>query len=242
MKTHLETVDTDGAIQEAQAGLDGITRSSFFAKAAVGGGAVLGSGAILGMLPELAAAAKPSKKNDIAILNYALTLEYLEAAFYAEAVAKGALSGAVLETAKLIASHESTHVTALKSTIKALKGKAVATPQFNFKGTTGAQDSFLQTAFVLENTGVHAYLGQAGNLLSKTLLVTAAKIVTIEARHAAAIAGYIDDKPYDLSGAGKNYTPQGAFDTPWSKARVLKNVGKTGFIVTAPGSSGSAAG
>jgi Ferritin-like domain len=232
MKTQLESVDVDGAIQEAQADLDGITRSSFFTKAAVGGGAVLGSGAIMGMLPELAAAVKPSKKNDLKILNFALTLENLEATFYAEAVNGGALSGAVLETAKLIADHEKTHVNTLVKTIKALGGKPGNSPKFDFKGTTGNQGTFLQTAFVLENTGVHAYLGQAGNLLDKKLLAAAASIVTVEARHAAAIAGLIGDKPYDLSGAGSNYTPHGAFDSPWSKARVLKNVTATGFIVS----------
>src|SRR4051794_29404796 len=84
----IETVDTDGAIREAEEAVAGDTRAVFFRKAAIGGGAVLGSGAILGMLPELASA-KPSKKQDIAILNYALTLEYLETAFYQEAAAAG---------------------------------------------------------------------------------------------------------------------------------------------------------
>ncbi|MEA2170963.1 MAG: hypothetical protein QOF76_4263, partial [Solirubrobacteraceae bacterium] len=100
---------------------------------------------------------------------------------------------------------------------------------------------FLETAFVLENTGVHAYLGQAGNLKSKALLAAAASIVTIEARHAAAIAALIGDKPYDLSGTGHSYTPDGAFDTPFSKKKVLKAVGATGFIVPTVGSSGAAA-
>ena len=227
MKTILESVDTDGAIQEAQAELDGITRSSFFTKAAIGGGAVLG----MGMLPELASAkvVKPTKKNDRKILNYALTLEYLEAAFYAEAITKGALTGDVLETARLIASHESTHVTTLQKTIKSLGGKPVTSPTFDFKNTTGDQATFLDTAFTLENTGVHAYLGQAGNIKQKAILKAAASIVTIEARHAAAIAGHIADRPYDLNKAGHNYTPDGAFDTPLSKAKVLAAAG--GFIV-----------
>jgi len=101
------------------------------------------------MLPELAAAAKPSKKNDIAILNFALTLEFLERDFYLEAIAAGALTGDVLGFAQLVAAHESTHVTALAATIKKLGGKAVKKPAFNFMGTTGDQQKFLATSFVL---------------------------------------------------------------------------------------------
>src|SRR3954452_9855910 len=96
----IETVDADGAVREAEESVAGDTRAAFFRKAAIGGGAVLGSGAILGMLPELAAA-KPSKKQDVAILNYALTLEYLETAFYQQAAAAGTLTGDPLAFAKL---------------------------------------------------------------------------------------------------------------------------------------------
>jgi len=232
MTSHLHSVDTDGAIREAQEELEGISRASFLSRAAVGGGTVLTSGAIMAMVPEPAAARRRSKKRDVKILNYALTLEYLEAAFYAEALSRGALSGTVLETTKLISAHESTHVSALKRTIRALGRKPVKAPSFDFKNTTADQATFLSTAFVLENTGVHAYLGQAANIKQKTLLKAAGSILTVEARHAAAIAGLIGDKPYDLSGGGSNYTPQGAFDTGWSRRHVLREVGKTGFIAS----------
>src|SRR4051794_12667823 len=153
----IESVDTDGAIREAEAAVAGDTRAAFFRKAAVGGGAILTSGAIMGMLPELAAA-KPSKKQDLKILNFALTLEYLEAAFYAEAAKSGALSGDVAAFAEIVADHEKTHVTALRETINQLKGTPVKKPSFDFQGTTSDQGKFVATAFVLENTGVHAYL------------------------------------------------------------------------------------
>ncbi|MCW2991802.1 MAG: hypothetical protein JWM73_2396 [Solirubrobacterales bacterium] len=224
----LATVDADGAIRETESRIAGDTRGAFFRKAAVGGGAVLGSSAFLGMLPELANA-KPSKKQDLAILNYALTLEYLEAAFYKEAVAKsGAYGKNAKDIAGLIHSHEQTHVTALKKTIKAFGGKPVASPSFDFQGTTDKESTFLGTAFVLENTGVHAYLGQAGRLQSKALLGAAASIVTIEARHAAAIAVLNADDPYS-PGKG-SITPDGGFDTPLSKKQILAAVGQTGFI------------
>jgi hypothetical protein len=226
----LNVVDTDGAIRESEAAVAGDTRSAFFRKAAVGGGAVLTSGAIMGMLPELAAA-KPSKKQDLAILNYALTLEFLEAAFYKEAVESGALTGTVLDFAKIVNSDEQTHVTALKQTIKALGGKAVASPTFDFQGTNKDQAKFLETAFVLENTGVRAYLGQAGRIKSLKILGAAASILTVEARHSGAVAVLLNQSPFEVKGP-KSISPSGAFDKPASMKAILKAVGDTGFITS----------
>jgi rubrerythrin len=225
----IETLDQDGAIREAEAAVGGDTRSAFFRKAAVGGGAALTSGAILGMLPELASA-KPSAAQDLKILEFALTLEYLEAAFYAEAVSGGTLTGDPAAFAAIVAKHESKHVAALQATIKKLTGKkAPAAPKFDFKNTTSDQDAFVATAFVLENTGVHAYLGQAGNLKSKALLAAAASIVTVEARHAAAIAVILGDSPFS-DGATHSITPDKEFDVGYPKAKILKAVKKTKFI------------
>jgi hypothetical protein len=222
----LSTVDADGAIREHEDAVAGDTRSAFFRKAAIGGGAVLTSGAIMGMLPELAAA-RPSKKQDLKILNYALTLEFLEAAFYKEAVQKGGLSGPLLEFATLVNDHEQTHVVALRKTIKALGGTPVKSPKFDFKDTNKGSN-FAGTAFVLENTGVRAYLGQATRILQKPILAAAASIVTVEARHAAAIASLID--PNKLTGES-GITPYGAFDKKSSIKTILGEVGDTGFIV-----------
>ena len=203
----------------------GDTRAAFFRKAAVGGGGLLTSGAIMGMLPELAAG-KPSKKQDLEILNYALTLEYLEAAFYTEA---RNLSGEVQAFAKIVGAHERTHVKTLKKVIRSLGGKPVAKPEFDFQGTNEDEAKFIQTAFVLENTGVHAYHGQVPRLKSKALLIAAAEIATVEARHAAAIATILGDQPY-TDKSDTSITPDGAFDMPWSMKRVLKAVEGTGFI------------
>ena len=136
---NLEAVDTDGAIREAAEEVSGDTRLSFLRKAGVAGGAAVGGGAILGGLisPALASAAggrPPSAfgKGDIGILNYALTLEYLERAFYNAATASGKITDPKTSTFLSITTRdERAHVAFLK---KALGHKAVKEPKFNFHG------------------------------------------------------------------------------------------------------------
>ena len=222
----LDAVDVDGGIREAAEHVDGETRSAFFKKAAVAGGATLTGGAIMGMLPTVAQGA-PSKRQDLQILNFALTLEFLEAAFYKQAVEGGALSGQVLDLARVLNRDEQSHVSALRRTVRSLGGKPVSEPNFNFQGTTADQTKFVETSFVLENTGVRAYLGQAGRLQSKALLGAAASIATVEARHAAAIAVILGQSPF----AGKrSIAASGAFERASSMKTILGEVGKTNFI------------
>lgn len=223
----LAAVDVDGAIREADAGVGTDTRASFFRKAAITGGAAVGSASMFSaMLPDMADA-RPSKRQDIRILKYALLLEYLEAAFYKEAVSDGGLSGDQLELAKLLLDHEQTHVTALRQTIRSLGSKVPGSPKFDFKDTNKGEN-FIQTAFVLENTGVRAYLGQAPRILNRKILAAAASIVTIEARHAAAVAVLIGDSPFNAG--DRSITPSGAFDRRSSMRRIRREVGDTGFI------------
>ena len=151
----LEEIDADGAIQEMGERVDPNTRASFLRKAGIGAGALIGGSALMGAIPSLASAGNTQVAADADLLNYALTLEYLEAAFYNEAVAAGALKGETARFAKVVASHENAHVAFLK---KALGAKAVKKPTFDFKGTTGKQATFQATAEVLEYTGVAAYL------------------------------------------------------------------------------------
>jgi hypothetical protein len=208
----LEVVDVDGAIREAAADA-GDTRMDFFKKAAVGGGSLIAGGVLMGGLPSIAAASSRSKANDAKILQFALTLEYLEMAFYDEAVKGGALSGDVLAAAKIVKAHEDTHVATLKQLVSVKK------PKFDFKGTTMDQAKFLATAQVLEDTGVAAYSGQAPNILQRKVLAAATSILTVEARHASRFRS--------LNGA--NFAPK-AFDSPKTKAQILKAVKQTGFI------------
>lgn len=223
----LQTVDVDGAVRETAEGVDAHTREAFLRKAAIGGGTALTSGAIMSMLPAMADA-RPSKRQDIQILKFALTLEYLEAAFYKEAISKGALAEPVLQLAKLVNGHEQTHVSTLRQAIRSMGSKPQSEPDFDFRGTTENQDRFLSTSYVLENTGVRAYLGQASRLRSKALLNAAASIVTVESRHAAAFAAVINQTPFDEG--DRSITPSGAFDRASSMGRILSNVRKLKFI------------
>jgi hypothetical protein len=211
----VEALDVDGALREAESRVAGDTRADFFRKAAVGGGSLIGGGVLLSGVAA-PALARPSKKQDVAILNYALTLEYLEAAFYAEAVSKGAIGGDALAAARIVRDHEQAHVKALK---QVLGRAAVKRPKFDFKNTTGDQDTFLATAVALEDTGVAAYAGQGPRLLQKPVVRAALSIHSVEARHAA----------HFRSLAGKSFAPD-AFDAPKSMKQVLKLVKGTGFL------------
>lgn len=219
----LETLDCDGALREHADAVAGDTRADLFRKAGLAGGSLLASGVLFGGLPALAGAAKPSKRQDVAILNYALTLEYLEAAFYAEAVRKGGFAGEVGAFARLVAAHEAAHVAYLA---RALGSAAVKSPRFDFADTTTNEDKFKATAFALENTGVKAYAGQATNIKQAAVVQAAVSILTIEARHAAAIAAILGR----VSGSA-GITPDGAFDKALSRPRILRAVGATGFLV-----------
>jgi rubrerythrin len=203
----IEQVDTDGAIREAEHAVDGDTRADFFRKAAIGGGAVLGSSVLLGGLPELASA-KPSKKHDVAILNYALTLEYLESDFYKEALKSANLSGAVLTTTNIVSKHENAHVRFLK---KQLGSKAIKKPKFDFGDTTSSSAKFLPTASSLEDTGVTAYAGQAAHIKQSAVIRAAASILAIEARHASRFRSL----------EGRNFAPK-AFNHRATMKEVLK--------------------
>ncbi len=225
----LDELDRDGAIQETAAKVDGTTRAAFMRRTA----AFVGSGLIAGTIPvAFAQAATGVPAGDIAILNYALTLEYLEAAFYAEAVAKGALSGETKTFAKVVADHEAQHVAAL---MKALGSKAVKKPEFNFQGTTASQSSFQTTAMTLEDTGVKAYLGQAGNIKTPAVLQAAGSILPVEARHAAWIENIIS------KGSGSPSPAPDAFQPSATMADVLAAVKSTGFITNLSTASPSSA-
>jgi rubrerythrin len=214
----LTGVDTDGAIQET-AERAGVNRADLLKRGAIGGGALFGAASLLGAIPGAGFASSRGSvraSSDVDILNFALTLEYLESAFYAEALMKGALKGPTAAFAKVVAKDEAQHVAFLKS---ALGAKAVARPAFDFKGSTAAMGAFQKTAMALEDTGVAAYAGAAPMISNKKTLSAALSVHSVEARHAAWIRNIMGVNPAPVP-----------FDGAKTKAQVLKIVTGTGFI------------
>jgi len=220
----VELVDESAALQAGRNGTGAATRAELFKKAALGGGAFLGGGLLIAGLPGIARA---QGAGDVAILNFALLLEELEAAFYADALARGALTGEVLQFAQVVGAHEATHVEALRG---ALGSAAIVRPAFDFRGVTAAVEPFQTTAVILEDTGVAAYNGQGPEISSDAVLAAAGSIVSVEARHAAWIRRLTFGPTY--SGGRANYPAPAVLDTPLTRQQVLTAVTQTGFIAS----------
>jgi hypothetical protein len=190
--------------------VNGMTRASFILRGAVTAGAVYGAAAVG---PYVGDALAASGSGDIDILNFALTLEYLETNFYQVKGRSVGLSGEAKALAGEFGAEEAQHVAALTKAIQAAGGTPDKMPKFVFPVTD--QASFLKLAYTLENVGVGAYNGAGPSLQNKAYLAAAGSIVQVEARHAAAI-GLLTHQPV---------TPNGGFDKPLTKAQVLKAAG-----------------
>ena len=153
---------------------------------------------------------RPPGASDIEIANYALTLEYLEADFYARAVASKLFVGRRLHIFETFAQHEARHVEALETTVGKLGGRTVQRPRaaFSFRNSTVV----LKIAQRVKNLGAAAYLGQADQVRSKELMALLLSIHSVEARHAAALNLEL----------GKSVAPTGAFARGASMDEVIK--------------------
>ncbi len=192
--------------------VESIDRSSFLVKGALAVGAVYGATAVSPFIRR--AFAQGGSKGDLEILNFALTLEYLEAAFYQLGADVKGLSSEVAGYVKTFGDEEQEHVDALTATIKDLGGKPVKAPGVDFGDAFSSPDAFIKLAITFEDTGVSAYNGAGPALESKELLATAGAIVQIEARHAAAVR----------FAAGEDPSPE-AFDPSLTTDEVLAAVG-----------------
>ena len=208
VKTDQQLTNPELAAVQVDADSEDLSRSEVLLKGALAAGAVYGA---LAVGPFVRKALAMNEGGDVEILNFALTLEYLEAKFYEEAKSRAKASGELKNLIDLLAKDEQQHVEALEGTIKKLGGKPVAEPKLDFaySGTSG----FLKLAQTFEDTGVSAYNGAAPMIKSKEVLTAAGSIVQVEARHAAAIRLQNGAEP----------SPQ-AFDPPLDEAQVLKAV------------------
>ncbi len=198
----------------------GETRAGFLRKAGLGGAALVGGGALLGR-PAAALAGHSDSIPDVDILNYALTLEYLEATFYTRALggagttgvpssgrtfSRGKITGAkqfagfggrirsrAYSYLEVIRDHEVEHVDFLRG---ALGASAVGPCTFDFSSALTSVASFLETAQLLENTGVMAYDGAIRYVDEGDYLQAGAQIATVEARHASYLNLINGDSPF----------------------------------------------
>ena len=108
------------------------------------------------------------------VLNYALTLEYLEAEFYRQGNAADLLEGKAADYLGTIQTDEEAHVTVIQDTISQLGGDAVPAPEVDFGQAFASAESYLETAYTFENLGVQAYLGAAPSLFQEKELLVAA--------------------------------------------------------------------
>jgi hypothetical protein len=195
-------------------GDDPASRDELLKRAVIAGGTLLVGGAVVAGLPRLAVSAQ-SPEQDAAIFNFALLLEHVQSAFYDEAVERAEIGAELLEFAKVAAAHEREHVAYLQ---EALGSAARPAPSLDFGEATRDSGSFAEAAAALEDLAVAAYNGQAANL-TRAGLRAAARVVSVDARHAAWVRAIVDRPPASQ-----------AVDRPLSSGDVEERLDELGFI------------
>lgn len=217
-KLTLEAVDRDGAIAETLHELTGGTRADLLRTAVVGGAAAAAA------LAAPAVAQPRNTANDIAILRFDLTLEYLQAAMYSEAERLRELRPRTLEWSRVVGANERGHVKA----IRGLLGRdAVKSPKFNFRGVTEDDRVFTETAVAFEDLTAALLKTQGAQVDSRGILAALVSLHSVEARHAAWIRHIAGIVP-----------AADAFDEPTSKGRVVRLVDSTNFVTSTPRTKG----
>jgi rubrerythrin len=191
--------------------VDGFTRGSFILRGALATAAVYGAGAVS---PFVNGALAQSDATDAGILDFALRLESLEAAFYDEALKQvPGMSRDVRAVTKTLRDHEHEHRVTIAETILQLGISNSPPPKLQFGDAFASEARFLEVAQMLEDTGVSAYNGAAPTVFSRRVLAIAGQIVQVEARHAAVVR--------DLRGEP---ITAGAFDKAEKAAQVAQKV------------------
>lgn len=163
----------------------GTTRQAFLLRGAL---AAVGSYGVGAMAPFVRRAVAQSGEQDVDVIQFALALERLEAAYYRRAATgvRG-LGGDTLALTKTLRDNEEEHVDVLEGLVQQLGGVPPRKPEFEFGDALSSEENFLRLAQTLEETGVSAYNGAAPGISSTDVLETAGRIVQVEARHAALV-------------------------------------------------------
>lgn len=218
-----EQVDRDGALLEAVAEVAGTSRADLLRNAALGSATLLAALAA----PESLDAAPRGKERDVAILNYGLRFEYLQAGFYTEAEALGTVRRMHAEQerwARVLGAHERAHVRILKEVLGRRAGRK---PFFDYRGVTESPADFTRTAVAMEDLTVALLGGQAPRVSERNLRAALFSLLTVEARHAAWARRIIGFVPV-----------ADPLDEPKSLAAVDRVVRSTRFIVSRPRTTG----
>ena len=215
----LESIDRDGALTEAIAGLCGSTRAQFLRRTALGGAA---------MLSALSAPAEAAGPSDVDILNFGLRFERLQATFYTQAEEIGTIAtmnAAKREWARTLGAHERAHVKIIKSV---LGRKAEGRPTFDFGKANESDAAFTKTAVAMEDLTVALLTGVTPKVHDRGLVAALFSLLTVEARHAAWARHIIGTDP----------VPD-PLDEPKTLHQVQGVIARTRFVTKPPKTSGS---
>lgn len=207
-----------------------MSRRSLFKSSAVAGAGLVALNAIpfsvAGFQSVLSAAAAAAPlDNDLDILNYALTLEHLEAAAYKAVLGMNVLSGRALTYFQAFGAHEQAHVDAITQTVQKLGGTPVQAQKYDFSSVPKDMAGIVKTFQFIEDVGASAYLGAAPSIKNDAVLSAALSIHAVEAEHAAALA--------DIVAPGTNLFSPDAFAKPRTPDEVVQIVSP--FFGSMPG-------
>jgi hypothetical protein len=212
----LRDVDVGGVLHEtAEVAFRG-SRAAFLRRSL---GAAVGIGALFGVAD--AEAATATTKNDIAILQFDLVLEYLQAGLYTEAERLGALTPTTLSWARVVGAHERAHIQAIKGLLG--RKKTVPSPGFNYRNVTSDEQPFIKTAVAFEDLTAALLKWQAPRLDSRSIVAAAVTLHSVETRHAAWIRHIVGLQPAAT-----------AFDKPASQQKMAQLITSTHFIASEP--------